>query len=159
MTPAGFPHSDIPGSKPVCGSPRLIAAYYVLPRLPAPRHPPCTLSSLTKLEFLLLGESNRFLPDSVVNEPRQFAAQQTAEVSERPLGRDAHPVDRWDPRFRANPAPPRNRASHRPPVPASGGADGCRTDDLRLARAALSQLSYSPGSRPADQSTRAGGPR
>src|SRR5512134_2854556 len=47
MTPAGFPHSDIPGSKPVCGSPRLIAAYHVLHRLLVPRHPPCALSSLT----------------------------------------------------------------------------------------------------------------
>jgi hypothetical protein len=50
--PAGLPHSDIPGSKPVCGSPRLFAAYRVLLRLSAPRHPPCTLSSLTKLEYL-----------------------------------------------------------------------------------------------------------
>src|SRR2546422_2185931 len=47
MTPAGFPHSDIPGSKPVCGSPRLFAAYHVLRRLLVPRHPPCALSSLT----------------------------------------------------------------------------------------------------------------
>ena len=39
--------SDIPGSQPVCGSPRLIAAYHVLPRLPSPRHPPYALSSLT----------------------------------------------------------------------------------------------------------------
>ncbi len=47
MTPAGFPHSDIPGSKPVCDSPGLIAAYHVLHRLLVPRHPPCALSSLT----------------------------------------------------------------------------------------------------------------
>ena len=47
MTPAGFPHSDIPGSKLVCSSPRLIAAYHVLHRLLVPRHPPCALSSLT----------------------------------------------------------------------------------------------------------------
>ena len=47
MTPAGFPHSDIPGSKLVCSSPRLIAAYRVLHRLLVPRHPPCALSSLT----------------------------------------------------------------------------------------------------------------
>ena len=39
--------SDIPGSQPVCGSPRLFAAYHVLPRLPSPRHPPYALSSLT----------------------------------------------------------------------------------------------------------------
>jgi hypothetical protein len=44
--PAGFPHSDIPGSKPACGSPRLIAACHVLHRLLAPRHPLYALSSL-----------------------------------------------------------------------------------------------------------------
>jgi hypothetical protein len=66
MTPAGFPHSDISGSKPVCGSPKLFAAYHVLHRLSAPRHPPCTLSSLTKPVGLVLdswvslGESYRF---------------------------------------------------------------------------------------------------
>ena len=43
----GFPHSDIPGSKLVCSSPRLIAAYRVLHRLLAPRHSPYALSSLT----------------------------------------------------------------------------------------------------------------
>jgi hypothetical protein len=58
--PAGLPHSETPGSKPACGSPRLIAAYRVLHRLSAPRHPPCTLSSLTKLEVSLTGESYRF---------------------------------------------------------------------------------------------------
>ena len=43
----GLPHSDIPGSKLVCSSPRLIAAYRVLHRLLAPRHSPYALSSLT----------------------------------------------------------------------------------------------------------------
>src|SRR5689334_25282369 len=47
MTPAGFPHSDIPGSKCICHFPRLIAAYHVLHRLLVPRHPPCALSNLT----------------------------------------------------------------------------------------------------------------
>ena len=42
----GFPHSEIRGSKPVRGSPRLIAAYHVLHRLSAPRHPPDTLVTL-----------------------------------------------------------------------------------------------------------------
>ncbi len=45
--PRGFPHSEIPGSMPACGSPRLIAACHVLLRLLLPRHPPCALSSLT----------------------------------------------------------------------------------------------------------------
>ena len=45
--PAGFPHSEISGSRVVCTSPELFAAYHVLHRLHAPRHPPCALSSLT----------------------------------------------------------------------------------------------------------------
>jgi hypothetical protein len=47
MSQGGFPHSDIPGSKLVCSSPGLIAAYRVLHRLLAPRHSPYALSSLT----------------------------------------------------------------------------------------------------------------
>src|SRR6185437_11468697 len=43
----GFPHSDIRGSRPACGFPRLIAASYVLHRLLMPGHSPYTLSSLT----------------------------------------------------------------------------------------------------------------
>jgi hypothetical protein len=42
-----FPHSGIPGSTPVSGFPGLIAAYYALPRLRAPRHPPYALLRLT----------------------------------------------------------------------------------------------------------------
>ena len=42
----GFPHSEISGLTPVCGSPKLIAACHVLHRLFLPRHPPCALSSL-----------------------------------------------------------------------------------------------------------------
>ena len=120
MTPAWFPHSDILGSKPVCGSPKLIATDYVLHRLSAPRHPPYTLSSLTKLEFSLLGESYCYKPNSVVK-----------ELS-----------DPWDPRFGVSP----NRASHSPawPISTLGGADRVRTDDPRLAKPVLSQLSYSP---------------
>ena len=47
VCPAGFPHSEISGSKPACGYPELIAAYHVLHRLLVPRHPPYALSSLT----------------------------------------------------------------------------------------------------------------
>ena len=41
---AGLSHSDIRGSKVICTSPRLFAAYHVLHRLREPRHPPCALS-------------------------------------------------------------------------------------------------------------------
>src|SRR5512141_2167116 len=49
MTPAGFPHSEFSGSKLVCSSPELIAAYHVLRRLLTPRHPPSALSSLIEI--------------------------------------------------------------------------------------------------------------
>ena len=45
----GLPHSEISGSKLVCSSPKLIAACHALHRLSAPRHPPFTLCSLTKI--------------------------------------------------------------------------------------------------------------
>ena len=39
----GFPHSDICGSRVICTSPQLFAAYHVLHRLREPRHPPYAL--------------------------------------------------------------------------------------------------------------------
>ena len=45
ITRAGLPHSEIPGSQPAGGSPRLIAAIHVLHRLLVPRHPPYALAS------------------------------------------------------------------------------------------------------------------
>ena len=53
MTCIRFPHSEIPGSKVVCTSPRLIAAYHVLHRLLVPRHPPGALYSLTEKSHLV----------------------------------------------------------------------------------------------------------
>src|SRR5262249_52272119 len=47
ITPRGFPHSGIRGSRPACGSPRLFAACHALRRFLAPRHPPSALPSLT----------------------------------------------------------------------------------------------------------------
>ena len=46
---AGFPHSDIFGSKDICSSPKLFAAYHVFHRLLVPRHPPYALISITNL--------------------------------------------------------------------------------------------------------------
>ena len=47
----GFPHSDIHGSRDICSSPWLFAAYHVFLRLLVPRHPPCALSCLTSFLF------------------------------------------------------------------------------------------------------------
>ncbi len=69
LTRKGLPHSEIPGSKPVCGSPRLIAACHVLHRFSAPRHSPSTLSSLT-IKYLRRESSSFYfyLPDSLVKD-------------------------------------------------------------------------------------------
>ena len=48
LPPAGFPHSDIKGSMPACGSPLLFAACHVLLRRLVPWHPPCALRSLPR---------------------------------------------------------------------------------------------------------------
>ena len=48
VTRGGFPHSEIRGSTLVRSSPRLIAAYHVLHRLSAPRHPPDALQALDR---------------------------------------------------------------------------------------------------------------
>ena len=46
LQPAGLSHSETSGSRAVCASPELIAAYRVLHRLREPRHPPYALSCL-----------------------------------------------------------------------------------------------------------------
>ena len=46
----GFPHSEIQGSKPITGSPWLIAGYHVLHRLLLPRHPPNALLALDLIQ-------------------------------------------------------------------------------------------------------------
>ena len=57
---AGFPHSEISGSRPVDGSPELFAVCHVLLRLVMPRHPSCArirlarfTSPLVTLQFSL----------------------------------------------------------------------------------------------------------
>ena len=45
----GLPHSDIPGSRLICSSPGLFAAYHVFPRFLKPRHPPSALVYFLRL--------------------------------------------------------------------------------------------------------------
>src|SRR6056297_1167829 len=61
LQPARFPYSDIHGSRVVCTSPRLIAAYHVLRRLSMPRHPPYALLYLSRVNLL---DPSSCLPDS-----------------------------------------------------------------------------------------------
>ena len=92
MSQSGFPHSEIPGSKPACGSPRLIAACHVLHRLLAPRHSPYALSSLTKcslhLTFLLSGPKAGLprICGQKTTHCRIFSCQKTCLTSLRCVG-------------------------------------------------------------------------
>ena len=54
LPPDGFPHSDIMGSMPACGSPMLFAACHVLLRCLVPWHPPCALVRLIFSSILRL---------------------------------------------------------------------------------------------------------
>ena len=129
MTPAGFPHSDIPGSKPACGSPRLIAAYHVLHRLLVPRHPPCALSSLTGLSKVL---SLYVYPASRIRLSKSVRVANVIHIRSLTAGRIGERES-----YQGGP-----RWGLRSLV--SGGDSGARTRSLRLAKPALSQLSYIP---------------
>jgi hypothetical protein len=161
-----FSHSGISGSQPVSGSPELFAAVHALRRLSSPRHPPCALRNLT----LSLRHASSWCTDSDRNPSqtrlKSMSPAQSSEVCPHTLravlGTSSchHQTDSleslgalwmlqnlfscqrtvrllrlgW-------------RRGHRA-VPKSGrkirGAERDRTDDLRLAKPALSQLSYSP---------------
>ena len=80
ISQSGFPHSEIPGSKPACGSPGLIAACHVLHRLLAPRHSPYALSSLTKCSLAHCVCVAKKLPNaeySVVKDRRKSLVENT----------------------------------------------------------------------------------
>ena len=139
MTPAGFPHSDIPGSKCICHFPRLIAAYHVLHRLLVPRHPPCALSNLTGHPFgacfAQLTRSHLFDCQRPGSTSRSSARGSTKDARRRnlvesivvPAGAEARGIVIELALFSL-----------------VGGDSGDRTRNLRLAKPALSQLSYIP---------------
>ena len=64
-SPYGFLHSEIRGSMDICSSPRLIAAYHVLRRLPVPRHSPCALLSLT-MRYITYPSSELVMRESLL---------------------------------------------------------------------------------------------
>ena len=85
----GFPHSGIPGSRPACGFPRLIAACYALHRLLMPRHPPYTLSNLTSFT----SDTHDLLSVySVVKEPPARPAGRTTNLGGAERDRTADPL-------------------------------------------------------------------
>ena len=151
MTRRGFPHSDIPGSKLVCSSPRLIAAYRVLHRLLAPRHSPCALSSLTigigtDTSARRLGRARATVPlpnphiqhcvCSVDRKKLPFAGYSVVKELRQPFSRRSRPPTATAKFSSRSCALPRSTISSN-----SGGEYRSRTGDLLVANQALSQLS------------------
>ena len=80
----GLPHSDISGSKRICRSPELFAAYHVLLRLLAPRHPSCALCSLINLILTPSKAQCRkvlFSLKTLVFQPHLLQAEQSLPIS------------------------------------------------------------------------------
>ena len=129
----GFPIRRSTDQSSLSSSPWLIAARYVLHRLLPPRHSPHALTSLTKNRLPKRPRAPRinwFEHDSAHTQRRlehgtfeRFSFQRSNRLPE---------AAGW---ILSRPRARRRR---------SGGADRDRTDDLRLAKPALSQLSYSP---------------
>src|SRR4051794_24236614 len=144
----GFPHSEILGSKLVRSSPRLIAAYHVLHRLSAPRHPPNALKTLDRSHDRcppLGGAGQRCQKDHFHPQPTQDA-QGRPDGSETVLAEHVRstPGDRgrlkprnmfplYDVKY-----PPAAFAAansvHPDTQDPAGGARRDRTDDLMLAK-------------------------
>ena len=128
MNPAGFPHSGICGSLAICASPQLIAAYHALHRLLTPRHPPYALSSLTE------HQDARWLLSFITRRPYSV-------VKDRVFTRRNMPPLKFTFLLFDSRRGRRTRRLHQDP---HGGDSRDRTGNLRLAKPALSQLSYIP---------------
>src|ERR1043166_1888 len=159
-----FPDSEIRGSEGARPYSRLIAACYVLHRLCAPRHPPDALAlTLDRSAFVPCPERRPVVA------LRGIACAMRLSVTQSPFLRMVFAISLgvvWINRSckPANPAftmseifaktherPWRSTVFEADGISAvrlsHGGADRDRTDDLKLAKLALSQLSYGPDSK------------
>ena len=126
----GFPIRRFPGQGLFGSYPRLIAVFRVLLRLLAPRHPPYALSSLTAI--------------LIADGPERRRRDELRALSSRIEDKESlchFPLFNFQRAY---------RLPHGKPVslfiraPESGGDERARTANLRLAKPALSQLSYVP---------------
>ena len=149
----GCPIRRSPDQSLLSGYPKLIAACHVLLRLLAPRHPPCALSSLTTIERATTLEHSSSAKHCPIFSCQRSAGDRrdlTHGTSRLPLVPARKRLER------ASPEPPRSGGGSGDRaracisrfgfgrLPCQDGAEGGRTLDLRLAKPALSQLSYSP---------------
>src|SRR5262249_36888443 len=143
--------SEISGSKCVGNSPELIAAYHVLHRLSVPRHPPNALVvlDLTFVSEVMIMRIITFGSFRAGDDPRDeyglvypflpLRLGDGARKSRLHTSSDERSKERTGRRHRRLFSMPRvsTRAG-------DGGGRRDRTDDLLLAKQALSQLSYAP---------------
>ncbi len=133
---------------PIGGSPRFFAAYHVLHRLLAPRHPPDALITLDRFEFHRTQGQTPYpqqnsvryqvLPQSRLHNVLEPGIRSQGSGIRNPRTRLQGPYNSFSSiRLTAS-------ISQRPHHPQDGGADRDRTGDLKLAKLALSQLSYGP---------------
>ena len=87
---AGFPHSEIRGSKPAHGSPRLIAACHVLHRLSTPRHPPDALTCSRSASPTPRARRARETPPHMAPEPGCTARRRPPRPGARPFAIRKH---------------------------------------------------------------------
>ena len=92
-TSGGLPHSEIFGSKPIPGSPKLIAGYHVLHRLLLPRHPPNALLALDPIQRRTGLESAPLC--SALPGPPRLTAQPWSEVIQFPAPRPGQAMEHW----------------------------------------------------------------
>ena len=157
--PSRLPDSDISGSTLVSSSPKLFAAIHVLHRLSMPRHPPCALRSLTvSLRHVSCARAQGSMQTHQHLKPthnyRKFLLLSTTAYSVFKSCESVGPLAR-DRTLGSYLRPNRSKARIKRPESGrsieeacdgsvSGGAERVRTDDPRLAKPVLSQLSYSP---------------
>jgi hypothetical protein len=89
----GLPHSEILGSKPIPGSPKLIAGYHVLHRLLLPRHPPNALLALDPTQRRT-GPARAPLCSARPHPPR-LTAQPRSEVIQFPAPPSGKTTGHW----------------------------------------------------------------
>ena len=158
----GLPHSEIHGSKPARGSPWLIATCCVLHRLSVPRHPPDALQTLDPHSAVApragASPDARTTPqDALTIEPtpcragpRSVLGHLTIVFTLSMIPLQSSPLEESrSSRFRVAFPSDGSLPEHPFPTPGprhqkTGGGRRDRTDDLLLAKQALSQLSYAP---------------
>ena len=139
VCPVGFPHSDIHGSMPACGSPWLFAAYHVLRRQSVPRHPPCALICLIsspKRPFIRATYSLSLARSAPPGRPVPLPSSENGEIS-RLQCPCFFLCSFQGATFRLFPSPRSAFASRASGLRRDGGLKWTRTTDLALIRRVL----------------------